>query len=223
MIRQLIKPSVGLASALTALSLALVSNLAQAAQVTVSNDAGLPLKDAVVEVYYDTSTTSDLPQQHNIYQQNATFHPNVLAIPTDSYVSFPNQDNTRHHVYSFSPAKTFDLNLYLQETPPPIHFDQAGVVVLGCNIHDQMEAFIVVSDAPYVAITDTQGRLTLPELPPGEHRIRIWHPQMDDGQQTWWEGTITDADSLDVSVELNALPPQAPSLSPLQQRFRDAS
>lgn len=207
------------------LALAIITLLvpnANAAQITVSSADGQPLEDAVIEVYYD-SEAANPTQEENIYQRDAAFHPKVLTVPTGSYVAFPNQDTTRHHVYSFSPAKTFDLNLYLQETPPPVQFNQAGIVVLGCNIHDHMQAFIIVSDAPYTATTGAEGMLTLPTLPSGEHRVRVWHPLLDDSQQVWWEGSITDTDQLEVSLELNALPPQAPALSPLQQRFKDAT
>lgn len=221
--RSLTQPSFGLLGTSSVLVLALFGSSAQAAQITVSSTAGLPLEDAVIEVYFGTETTATSPQEHNIYQRDATFHPHVLTIPTGSYVAFPNQDNTRHHVYSFSPAKVFDLNLYLHETPPPVHFDQAGIVVLGCNIHDHMEAFIVVSDAPYAATTDTEGKLKLPALPTGQHRIRVWHPQVDDSQQRWWEGIVSENDNLDISLELNAVPPTPPTLSPLQQRFNDAT
>ena len=209
-------------AALVGLAITLFSITASAAQITVNSDEGLPLEDAVVEVYYDPAAANQ-PQEQNIYQRDAAFQPNVLTVPTGSYVAFPNQDTTRHHVYSFSPAKTFDLNLYLQETPPPVHFDQAGVVVLGCNIHDHMQAFIVVSDATYAAKTDESGALTLPALPPGQHRIRVWHPRLDDSQQVWWEGVIADPDQLEIQLKLNAIPPPAPTLSPLQQRFKDAS
>ncbi|MGP9768076.1 Cupredoxin [Halomonas sp. AOP13-D3-9] len=207
---------------LTVATIPLLGSTADAAQITVRSADGQPLEDAVVEVYYDSSAGNP-PQEENIYQRDAAFHPKVLTVPTDSYVAFPNQDTTRHHVYSFSSAKTFDLNLYLQETPPPVQFDQPGIVVLGCNIHDHMQAFIVVSDAPYAATTNAEGSLALPTLPSGEHRVRVWHPQLDDSQQVWWEGIITDADQLEVSLELNALPPPAPTLSPLQQRFKDAT
>ncbi|MCH4810363.1 Cupredoxin [Vreelandella neptunia] len=209
-------------ASLCLLAISLFSTSANAAQIIINSTEGLPLEDAVVEVYYNSAAARQ-PQEQNIYQRDAAFHPNVLTVPTGSYVAFPNQDTTRHHVYSFSPAKIFDLNLYLQETPPPVHFDQAGVVVLGCNIHDHMQAFIVVSNAPYAASTGVEGTLTLPALPPGQHRVRVWHPRLDDSQQVWWEGVITDTDQLEVRLELNALPPPAPTLSPLQQRFRDAS
>ncbi|GGC82970.1 Cupredoxin [Vreelandella lutescens] len=201
---------------------AMASLPAQAASVSVTDTAGLPLENAVIEVYYEPATPP-ATQTKNIVQRNAAFNPLVTTIPTGSYVAFPNEDTTRHHVFSFSPAKTFDLELFLSETPPPVHFDQAGVVVLGCNIHDQMQAFIVVSDAPYAALTDSAGTLALPELPEGRHRMRVWHSRMDDGQNVWWEGDISDTDNLTVALELNAIPPQPPTLSPLQQRFQNAT
>ncbi|MFP3342489.1 Cupredoxin [Halomonas sp. SIMBA_159] len=194
----------------------------QAATLSVTDTSGTPLENAVVEVYYDAATPATT-QTKNIVQRNAAFNPQVTTIPTGSYVAFPNEDTTRHHVFSFSPAKTFDLELFLSETPPPVHFEQAGVVVLGCNIHDQMQAFIVVSDAPYAAITNSAGNLTLPQLPEGSHRMRVWHSRMDDTQNVWWEGEISDADNLTVALELNAIPPQPPTLSPLQQRFQNAT
>lgn len=212
-----------------ALLFTLFSPSIHAAKVIVSSIEGQPLENAVVEVYYEIdseknpSREQNSSQEQKVYQRDAAFHPHVLAVPTGSSVAFPNEDTTRHHLYSFSSAKTFELNLYLQETPPPVSFDQAGVIVLGCNIHDHMQAFIVVSDAPYKATTGADGTLTLPPLPPGEHRVRVWHPHLDDSQEVWWEGTITDADQLSVSLELEAMPLPAPALSPLQQRFKDAT
>ncbi len=201
----------------------LVALPASAASITVSSADGQPLEDAVVEIYYEPSTPAIAAEEQTVFQRDAAFHPHVTAIPTGSYVAFPNQDTTRHNVYSFSPAKTFTLNLYLQETPEPLLFDQPGVVVLGCNIHDNMQAFIVVSDAPFAAKTDASGMLTLPSLPAGEHRIRVWHPRLDDSQQVWWEGDVTADTSLSIHLELKAVSPAKPPLSPLQQRFKDAS
>ncbi|WP_445011983.1 Cupredoxin [Vreelandella stevensii] len=193
-----------------------------AASVSVTDTQGTALEDAVVEIYIDGATLPAATEK-NIVQRNAAFNPTVTTIPVGSHVAFPNEDTTRHHVFSFSPAKVFDLELFLSETPPPVHFDQPGVVVLGCNIHDQMQAFIVVSEAPYVGMTDSAGQLDLADLPAGNHRLRIWHSRMDDSQNVWWEGSISDADDLVVSLELNALPPEPPELSPLQQRFRNAT
>ena len=193
-----------------------------AAEISVTDLDGKPLSDAVVEVYINDQEISS-PNRRRVVQRDATFHPHVTIMPVGSQVVFPNEDTTRHHVFSFSQAKTFDLELYLSETPEPVHFDTPGVVVLGCNIHDHMQAFIVVSTAPYIGLTNAQGRLQLTDLPEGQHSVRVWHGRMDDSHAVWWEGNVSDAERLNVRVALNALPPEPPSLSPLQKRFQEAN
>lgn len=194
---------------------------ALAARLAISDAAtGLPLENAVVEIHHGDMPPADGAQR--IFQREATFMPHVTLVPTGSQVSFPNRDTTRHHVFSFSPAKVFELELYLQETPPPITFDQPGVVVLGCNIHDHMRAFIVVSDAGSTALTDNDGMALFDDLPIGTHRLRVWHPRLEDTHQQWWEGEIAHGESRRVALDLQASPPPTPEPSPLQQRFRQA-
>jgi len=220
----LLRKSLGLRHFAWPLSIlaALYSVQTKAATVNVTDTDGTPLEHAVIEIYVE-GTAPPPATEKSITQRDAAFHPTVTTVPTGSYIAFPNEDTTRHHVFSFSEAKIFDLELYLNETPPPIHFDQPGVVVLGCNIHDQMQAFIVVSDAPYAALTQGDGTLDLPELPEGIHRMRIWHSRMDDSQNVWWEGEIRHEDNITVELALNAVPRQPPTLSPLQQRFQNAT
>lgn len=110
-------------------------------------------------------------------QIDKAFAPKVLVIEQGRRVNFPNSDNIRHHVYSFSQPKTFELKLYAKQPEHPIEFEQAGIVVLGCNIHDQMLGFIVVSDTPLWAQTDDNGRATLAAL----DEVRIWHPELASG------------------------------------------
>ncbi|MDL5031109.1 methylamine utilization protein [Pelomonas sp. APW6] len=143
-------------------------------QFQVRNPEGQPLADAVVavEIKGPTRTTS---ARAEIAQRERRFIPNVLVVQTGTAVSFPNQDTVRHHVYSFSPAKRFDIKLYAGTPAEPIVFDKPGVAPLGCNIHDRMSAFVVVVDTPVFGKTDEQGLLTL-DIPPGEHVLRLWHP-----------------------------------------------
>lgn len=204
------------------LLLGLAINLpVQAAQLLITDAAtGEPLEDAVIEVHHPGPGKAT--EEQEIIQRDATFLPLVSVVAVGSRVSFPNRDTTRHHVFSFSPAKVFDLELYLQETPPPIHMDQAGVVVLGCNIHDQMQAFIVVSDAQTAGQTSRGGRLTLSDLPGGSHRLRVWHPRLEDTHQQWWEGEIRQGQALTIALDLQASLPVAEEPSELQQRFRQA-
>jgi hypothetical protein len=98
----------------------------------------------------------------------------VSVVQTGASVSFPNRDKVKHHVYSFSPAKTFELKLYSGVPSTPVVFDKAGTVVLGCNIHDQMLAFIRVVDTPYFALSDSSGKATI-NVPNGAHTLYVWH------------------------------------------------
>jgi hypothetical protein len=112
-------------------------------------------------------------------QKNRMFVPHILPIQTGTAVTFPNSDNVRHQVYSFSPAKRFQLPLYAGTPQGPVVFDKPGVVTLGCNIHDQMSAYIVVVDTPYFALA-AGGPAPLTGLPEGTYDVRVWYEGMRD-------------------------------------------
>ncbi|GAA5176931.1 MULTISPECIES: hypothetical protein [Halomonadaceae] len=196
---------------------------ALAATVTVTDSAtGRPLADAVVEVYASGTmpVERDAPA-YEMMQRQTTFIPYVLAVPVGAAVEFPNRDTTRHQAYSFSPAHPFNLDLFLRETPPPEYFDKPGVVVVGCNIHDSMQAFIIVSEAPYFAKTGDDGTVSF-DLPPGNHRLRIWHPKLEDTHYEWWEGELAGNTSRSVALTLNASLPAVEKPSALERRFQQA-
>jgi len=92
-------------------------------------------------------------------------------------VVFHNQDPTRHHVYSYSPAKQFERPVPANSDAPRVTFDKPGIVALGCNIHDQMLAYAVVLDTPYFARADEKGVVSIPNLPNGNYKATIWHPR----------------------------------------------
>lgn len=152
----------------------------------VRNSDGDPLADAVV-VATPAGGTANLPPRHSPPavedQRNKEFVPYVLPILVGTAVQFPNHDNIRHHVYSFSPAKTFELPLYAGTPAEPVVFDKPGVVILGCNIHDWMVAYIYVSESPYFAKTGDDGKATLTGLPAGEYSVRVWHPLLKGQEQ----------------------------------------
>ena len=108
-------------------------------------------------------------------QVNKTFVPGVLPIVVGTEVHFPNHDQIHHHVYSFSRTKSFELPLYRGEEAPPVLFDKAGVVKVGCNIHDWMSSVILVLPTPYFATSDGTGRFVLRDLPPGTYSLACWH------------------------------------------------
>ncbi len=151
-------------------------------QVKVTDHLGNPLKDAVVELISPTSQDDSnnhdisVQQDFKMVQQHKQFHPFVLAIPVGSKVDFPNLDSTRHHVYSFSKAKTFEIKLYKGRPHSPIVFDKSGMIALGCNIHDRMQAHIYVSSSPWVAVTDANGEAVFNELELTQYQVKLWHP-----------------------------------------------
>ena len=151
---------------------------AHAADLTVSvKDAnGHPVADAVVTV--DAPGRAPAPGRFTINQRDMQFAPQVLVIPVGSTIGFGNLDPFRHHVYSFSPAKRFELKLFGEGQTRPVVFDRAGLVAIGCNIHDQMQGFIHVVETPFAAKTDASGRVVIRGLPAGSHAVHVWHSQL---------------------------------------------
>jgi plastocyanin len=146
--------------------------------VEVRDARGAPVADAVVYAVPDAKKPPPPPSRHAVLdQKNRMFVPHVLPIQTGTAVTFPNSDNVRHQVYSFSPAKKFQLPLYAGTPAAPVVFDKPGVVTVGCNIHDQMSAYLVVVDTPYFALA-AGGRAELPGLPEGKYDVWVWRPGM---------------------------------------------
>jgi plastocyanin len=167
------------------LGMFLVTPLAVAASVSVQvlNQAGLPLANSAV---YAEPLSGQLPAKSlktvEIEQKNKTFFPLVTVIQSGTAINFPNNDTVRHHVYSFSPAKPFELKLYSGTPGNPILFDKTGTVVVGCNIHDRMIAYIHIVDTPYFAKTDASGQVKLDGILPGKYRLKAWHFNLPSGE-----------------------------------------
>jgi plastocyanin len=155
-------------------------------RVTVKDHKGKNIADAVVlAVAADPrNALHSRPPQDAVDQVDKQFVPYVKPIFVGSTVRFPNSDNIRHQVYSFSPAKKFELPLYGGTNAAPVIFDKPGVVILGCNIHDWMIGYIYVAETPFFAKTSPLGIASIPDLPPGEYMVRIWHPSMDRAEET---------------------------------------
>lgn len=146
--------------------------------LTVQGADGTPLQDAVVAVIVKgTPARAAAGTVVEMAQRGRRFVPAVLAVQTGTAVNFPNFDTVRHHVYSFSPIKTFEIKLYAGTPAEPVVFDKPGTATLGCNIHDTMTAFVHVVDTPYFGRTGALGQVEI-DLPPGEHRLQLWHPSV---------------------------------------------
>jgi len=156
---------------------------AAAVDVRVSDATGRALPHAVVMLEPVTGKLPVAPMTGvEIAQAKRQFTPQITVITVGTKVAFPNFDTVRHHVYSFSPAKHFELKLYAGTPAMPVIFDKPGVAVIGCNIHDSMVGWVVVVDTPLYAVTASAGRVHLPSVPSGQYRLKVWHAAMSSGQ-----------------------------------------
>jgi len=119
-------------------------------------------------------------QGAQIAQHELQFNPQVTVVTVGTPVTFPNQDTVKHHVYSYSAAKTFQIKLYAGVPHTPIVFDKPGIAVLGCNIHDSMLAWVVVTDTPLWARSAASGLARVADVPPGNYQMRVWHSSLND-------------------------------------------
>jgi plastocyanin len=172
--------NIGSRSALAACLCLLASHaLSASIAVQVNDAAGKPLADVVLYAEPEAgSTVPKLMKPASIEQRGQKFLPLVSVVQAGSQISFPNNDRVRHHIYSFSPAKKFDQKLYSGIAAAPQVFDKAGTVVLGCNIHDRMVAYVKVVDTPFFAKSDAEGiaRIEVPSA--GKYTLNAWHFNM---------------------------------------------
>ena len=146
-------------------------------EVTVKDDKGRPVSDAVAYAAA-ANAGSAAPKKQVVDQRDKQFVPYVTPVQVGTAVIFPNSDNIRHHVYSFSSAKKFELPLYSGVPTQPVVFDKVGFVTLGCNIHDWMIAYVAVLPTPHFQATRQDGRAVLKDLPAGQYTVQVWHPAL---------------------------------------------
>lgn len=165
------------------------------------------------------------PSRATMDQVDLAFVPHVLAVTTGTVVDFPNSDQVRHSIYSFSAAKSFEVKLYRGFEAPPITFDEPGLVVLGCNIHDHMLGFIYVLETPHFAVSDASGALEIRGVPPGRYRLELRHPRIE--ASLVLEREIALPAESPLTLTLAEKPPSRPAprndLDPLQSLFGKSS
>ncbi len=175
-----ITPSLSLFSSLLLSLLFNNAALANSLTVQVLDIEGQPFEGAVVELQHpDFSRSENLPEAA-MDQVNKQFAPYLLVVEQGSAVAFPNSDSIKHHVFSFSAAKRFQLKLYKDRPPEPLIFDKPGVVALGCNIHDWMVGYIYVAQSNQVQESNSQGeaRFELGDKTHSEpYQLAVWHPR----------------------------------------------
>jgi len=176
--------------------------------VTVTDSHGKPAANAVVslEPTDGAQISAHTPEKSIIAQRGETFLPLVVIVRRGGNVMFTNNDTTMHQVYSFSPIKQFEFEIDQGQISKPVAFDKPGVAAIGCNIHDQMIAYVYVADAPFAAIADANGRAEFHDVPVGAYLAKLWHPQLPPGH-AWPAMTVAvtgDSSHFGFSVPLLA-------------------
>lgn len=162
---------------LTLLWGAAASAVAGSLEVLVTTPEGRPVEDFAL-VLEAPSAPAARKGRATILQQDREFSPYLTIVQTGTAIEFPNRDAFKHHVYSFSQPKIFEIKLYAGKPARPVVFDKPGIVALGCNIHDWMEAYVLVVDTPYFARTGSDGRARIANVPAGAYRLKLWHPRL---------------------------------------------
>ena len=199
---------------------------ASSALVTVTDADGERLEHAVISFHGKTPQIAHDQTVAIMDQQTRQFAPTVLPIQQGTDVSFPNSDDVRHHVYSFSHPNNFELKLYHGERNAPVRFDHPGVVVLGCNIHDGMIGYLQVVDTPWFDKTGTDGLATVDRVPPGDYTLQVWHPDLGMRYERRPVSLTAGHQSFEISLKTGARREPAiqaakPAPSPLQSLFDD--
>lgn len=150
----------------------------------VKTPSGQPLEDAAIILEPMAGKAPFVKKRVSIEQVDREFVPYLTIVQKGTAVDFPNRDKLKHHVFSFSSTKTFEIKLYSGVPGKPILFDQTGEVALGCNIHDWMVGHILVVDTPWFAKTNNTGDARIQDVPTGKYRLRLWHPRQKTASET---------------------------------------
>ncbi len=196
--------SIGLA----ALSQAVIAR-AESITLKIVDQQQQAVSSAVIEVLSSPESFGQVDSINVIDQIDKMFVPEQIVIQQGQSVDFPNSDNIRHHVYSFSEAKTFELRLYADKPEKPIQFEKPGVVVVGCNIHDSMIGYIYIAQHQTVVSSSDQGHAKFSSTVQNP-RISVWHPYTSDGaeiRQYFEIDQLEKNDNGEHIVQLNIAPP----------------
>lgn len=217
--------------ALTLLSSGLASGIAASAtgvkgtslNATILDRSGQPVEHAVLSLHTGVSSQAPPSTVATMDQRQLQFAPEVIAIQTGTTVSFPNHDDVRHHVYSFSHPNAFELKLYHGEAGKHHRFERPGVVVLGCNIHDGMIGYMRVVDTPHFAKSNADGALTIENAVSGRQKLKLWHPDLGMHLIEKSIETVTGPNSIELTLDIenSASAAKPKSEHKLQSLFRN--
>ena len=192
------------------LLLASAATLSAAGSITISasDQKQAPVDELIVWLTPLDSALPALPAAGSltatVEQKDKEFNPYTLIVRTGTTVQFPNLDDVQHHVYSLSRPAQFEIPLHSGDQMESVTMEQAGLVPVGCNIHDWMLSYIVVVDTPWFGKTATDGAWSLNDLPAGRYKLEAWHPRLRRTHEE--ETTIAEGGTTTVSLELRLRP-----------------
>jgi plastocyanin len=196
---------------------------ASAGELTVRVEDGrsAAVVDAVVTVRGEAEAKrATAPATKVIDQRGERFLPYVEIFRPGDQVVFRNSDRTRHHVYSFAPAKSFEFVIAPGQSAAPVTLDQVGEIAVGCNIHDPMIAHLYISDATHIAKTGPDGRVVFAQLPEGRYTVEVWHPQLRPGRPEPHQTTTLETQDATLTFSLTLLAdPRAGVDDPERSRY----
>jgi len=150
---------------------------ALAGHIDMTAGAARYISQAVVYFVPDAGAPKPKPGDYRIYTHLRAFDPPSMVIPLGSRIIFPNQDDILHNVFSATPGSEFDLGTYAEDERAAYTFKKAGVVTINCNVHQDMQANVLVVATPYFANADAQGDFRIANLPAGPGKLTLWHPR----------------------------------------------
>ncbi len=174
--------------------------------ITLKDSQGTPLKDGVVMLQpsADITLASRVTKRDFAVQQiDREFVPRITVTSVGANVTFPNRDAVQHSVYSFSKAKSFEIPIYAGKSPQTITLDKAGLVTLGCNIHDWMVGYILIVDTPIAELSAADGKVVVSDIPQGKYTLRVWHPRLKSGEMSEPLTVSATEQNVEIKVTLN--------------------
>jgi plastocyanin len=195
--------------------------MAATVEVSVTDANGKPAAGAVVSLTPQSGAMpepSHLPAEAIIDQRHQMFIPLSVVVRRGGHVVFVNNDTTMHQVYSFSPIKQFEFEIDQGHKSEPVVFDKPGVAAIGCNIHDNMLAFVYVAESPWTAMTDAEGHARIANVPDGAYRAQGWHPRLAPGEK--WPGANLKVagEAASLSLSMSLLPGEMPDMKHMHRQ-----
>ena len=137
--------------------------------------------DAVIYIQkIEGKTFQPLKEPVTMDQKNLVFIPHVLPVLKGTTVGFRNSDDVLHNVFSPDDcAEKFNLGTWPKGETRSYTFKNPGcITVMLCNVHPEMEAYVIVLETPYYAVSEKDGSYIIKNVPAGKYTLKVWHEKL---------------------------------------------